>query len=298
MSSLRRRAIWVQRAMSTERSSIGARASARTTAGASPGSASSRSQASTSRTSARWKKAASPTKRCATARSSSATATACPSRAVSATITAIWPGATLAGDQPLDLGRHRLGLRAIVRAPPELDLAVRRHVVHDRRTPAPPRAAASTAGGQRCDEQPTRASCRSLSNPLIPAAPARGSAAARLRVAGDGERAVRPPRARASPRQIELLAIVEQQMLERRAVAGCSRSEIASANRSPASRAPAPAADARGLGKPRRTRARAALLLLPAQLAYCSASISSALRRSIRRTKPPISAPALPPKSW
>ena len=35
MSSLRRRAIWVQRAMSTERSSIGGRASARTTAGAS-----------------------------------------------------------------------------------------------------------------------------------------------------------------------------------------------------------------------------------------------------------------------
>jgi len=52
MSSLRRRAIWVQRAMSTERSSIGARASARTTAAASPGSASSRSHASRSRTSA------------------------------------------------------------------------------------------------------------------------------------------------------------------------------------------------------------------------------------------------------
>ena len=60
MSSLRRRAIWVQRARSIARSSTGGRASARTTAPASPGSTSSRSQASRSRTSARWKKAAAP----------------------------------------------------------------------------------------------------------------------------------------------------------------------------------------------------------------------------------------------
>jgi hypothetical protein len=53
MSSLRRRAICVQRAMSTERSSTGALASARTTAAASEGSASRRSHASTSRISAR-----------------------------------------------------------------------------------------------------------------------------------------------------------------------------------------------------------------------------------------------------
>ena len=79
MSSLRRRAIWVQRAMSTDRNSIGGRASARTTAPASPGSASRRSQASTSRISARWKNAAAPTIRYGTARSSSATATAWPS---------------------------------------------------------------------------------------------------------------------------------------------------------------------------------------------------------------------------
>ena len=46
-----------------DRSSIGGRASARTTAPASPGSASSRSHASTSRTSARWKNAAAPTTR-------------------------------------------------------------------------------------------------------------------------------------------------------------------------------------------------------------------------------------------
>ena len=55
MSSLRRRASWVSRATSTERSSTGGRESARTTAPESPGSASARSQASTSRTSARWK---------------------------------------------------------------------------------------------------------------------------------------------------------------------------------------------------------------------------------------------------
>ena len=60
MSSLRRRAICTLRAMSIERSSIGGRARARTTAPASPGSTSSRSQASTSLTSARWKNAVAP----------------------------------------------------------------------------------------------------------------------------------------------------------------------------------------------------------------------------------------------
>ena len=63
MSSLRRRAICVQRARSIARSSIGGRASARTTAPASPGSTSSRSHASRSRTSARWKNAAAPDSR-------------------------------------------------------------------------------------------------------------------------------------------------------------------------------------------------------------------------------------------
>ena len=94
MSSLRRRAICVQRAMSTERSSIGGRARARTTAGASVGSANNRSHASTSRISARRKNAVSPTSRWDTARSSSATATAWPSRATLGTSTAIRPGDT------------------------------------------------------------------------------------------------------------------------------------------------------------------------------------------------------------
>ena len=57
MSSLRRLAIVVHRARSTERISTGARLSALTAAAASVGSASRRSQAITSRTSGRWKNA-------------------------------------------------------------------------------------------------------------------------------------------------------------------------------------------------------------------------------------------------
>ena len=94
MSSLRRLAIWMQRARSTERSSIGGRASARTTAPASLGSTSSRSQASTSRTSARPKNAAAPASRNGSARSSSATASAWPSLRTERTSTPIRPGAT------------------------------------------------------------------------------------------------------------------------------------------------------------------------------------------------------------
>ena len=80
--------------MSTDRSSTGGRARARTTAPASVGSASSRSQARTSRISARWKNAASPIRRWAIARSSSATPTACPSCLISGTSTAIRPAAS------------------------------------------------------------------------------------------------------------------------------------------------------------------------------------------------------------
>ena len=95
MSSLRRRAIWVTRARSIARSSTGGRASARTTAPASPGSTSSRSQASRSRTSARWKNAAAPDRWYGTARSSKATATAWPSARTERTSTQTSSGATL-----------------------------------------------------------------------------------------------------------------------------------------------------------------------------------------------------------
>ena len=89
MSSLRRRAIVVTFARSTERSPTGGLVSVRTTAAASLGSASIRSQASTSRTSGRWKKAASPAKRNGTLRSSSAAATRRPSRQPEPAITQI-----------------------------------------------------------------------------------------------------------------------------------------------------------------------------------------------------------------
>ena len=93
MSSLRRRAICVTRARSIARSSTGERASARTTAPASPGSTSSRSHAIRSRTSARWKNAAAPLKKYGTARSSNATATACPSARTERTSTQMSSGA-------------------------------------------------------------------------------------------------------------------------------------------------------------------------------------------------------------
>ncbi len=81
MSSLRRRAIVVQRARSTERSSTGGRVRARTTAAESFGSASARSQAIASLTSGRPKNAADPALRNGTLRSSSAAAISLLSRA-------------------------------------------------------------------------------------------------------------------------------------------------------------------------------------------------------------------------
>ena len=93
--------------------SAGARARARPPA-ASVGSTSRRSQASTSRISARSKNAASPTTRRAIARSSSATATAWPSPVIAGDEHRDPPRLhVLAGQQPLDVNRHGLGLRAI-----------------------------------------------------------------------------------------------------------------------------------------------------------------------------------------
>ena len=90
MSSLRRRAIVVQRARSTERSSTGGRVRARTTAAESLGSARARSQAIASRTSGRRKKAAEPALRKGTLRSSSAAVTSRPSRPAGPVITQSW----------------------------------------------------------------------------------------------------------------------------------------------------------------------------------------------------------------
>ena len=217
MSSLRRRAICVQRAMSTARSSIGARASARTTAPASEGSASNLSHASTSRISARWKKAASPTSRCGTARSSSATATACPSRAVD--------------------GRHRDRTRRTPSRESNLstsaatDWACARSFAHRQNSTAPPispsgstgvsprttRPANATDGGQRCpsasgiDPRPGVNPCR---HP-------RGAGAAEpsycvVGVAGHRQRLTRELARKPRRRQVELLSVVDHSVLESR----------------------------------------------------------------------------------
>ena len=92
MSSLRRRAMVVQRARSTERSSTGGLVSALTTAAESVGSASARSQAIASRTSGRPKKAADPALRNGTFRSSSAAAISRLSRAEAPVSTQISSG--------------------------------------------------------------------------------------------------------------------------------------------------------------------------------------------------------------
>ena len=128
MSSLRRRAICVQRARSIARSSIGGRASARTTAPASPGSTSSRSQASRSRTSARWKNAAAPDEPVGHGallqRRGDRLALALDRAHEHADV--LRARRPSRDDEPLDVGGDRLRLRALVRAAPERDLARRR----------------------------------------------------------------------------------------------------------------------------------------------------------------------------
>ena len=202
MSSLRRRAIWVQRAMSTERSSIGGRASARTTAPASVGSASSRSHASTSRISARWKNAASPTRRCGIARSSSATLTAWPSWVISGTSTAIRPGGDrVARQQALDVDRHRLGLGALVGAAPQLALAAGGRGAGDRRGGSRPSASTARGAARSARGSAGRARARPRARPAPSEAahPRRAGPAvapqARVGIAGDRSPpgAPRPP---------------------------------------------------------------------------------------------------------
>ena len=241
MSSLRRRAIWVQRAMSTERSSIGGRASARTTAPASDGSASSRSQASTSRISARWKNAASPTSRWATARSSSATATAWPSRATAETRIAIRPGCTPS--------------RAISRSTSAAtDWACARSLAQRQNSTSPPDgdsagcglaattlAARATRSGQRRPRS-SETMCVSPTGEVTQAGGA-GTAEApqrRPRVAGRGQAAARHRPGEAGGSEVELLRVVDQHVLEAARVPGRSWTiRSASRTRSPASRAPA-----------------------------------------------------------
>ena len=125
MSSFRLRAIVVTRARSAERRSIGGRVRARTTAAASNGSASIRSQARRSRTSALAKNDASPASRNGTLRSSSAAATSLPCRQPEPTTTQIRSGKRLAGgEKRLDLAGGGLRLRPLPVATPEANRAI------------------------------------------------------------------------------------------------------------------------------------------------------------------------------
>ena len=153
MSSLRRRAIWVQRAMSTERSSIGGRASARTTAPRRTGrraAAATRARRGSRRAGRRRpRRRAGAAPRAPRARPRPPG----PRRRSTGTSTATAPGRdTLARDQPLDVGGDRLRLRAIVRAAPEAHLAAvasqaRTSPCRAPRTPPRRRAPSSDATG-------------------------------------------------------------------------------------------------------------------------------------------------------
>ena len=325
MSSLRRRAICVQRARSIARSSTGGRASARTTAPASPGSTSSRSQASRSRTSARWKNAAAPASRYGTARSSSATATAWPSLRDRAHEHADVLGRdVLARDQPLDLGGDRLRLRALVRAAPERDLArppaaAQRLLDPVRRPARRPRAAAASdrapGSGSDSSSRTTVAAGHSASEVAQVLGRRAAEAVDRLVVvAGRGDLAVlgRPAAAAAGPGRSSRPAARRRARGgsardSRARTCGCSRSsaervehEVAEVER----RRP-PRACGRGRRRARRTRARArarASSASPSVAAHARVvarrETSSSLSRSMRATIEPSSALGLPRRSW
>ena len=304
MSSLRRRAIWVQRAMSTERSSIGGRASARTTAPASVGSASSRSQASRSRISARWKNAASPTSRWAIARSSSATLDRLALVRDLGDEHGDHPaGHPLARQQALDVDRHRLGLGALVGTPPELARRRRRR----RRTVGVDGSRPSAAVGGLPDPlgtplRPVRArSPDTVRTRPLEAAHPRGPGPAEapqtaVGVAGDGHAAARQTSSAsvAGARSSSWASSISR-WSEAPGEAGLrasQRQRVRRSGRRRRERPPRPAS-ARGCSRSRRTRARArppgsssgrragpGRVLLGRRPARPSS-------RSIRRTNPP-----------
>ena len=126
MSSLRRRAICVQRARSIARSSIGGRASARTTAPASPGideQPQPGEQVADLGALEERRRAGEPVRdRALLQRGGDRLALAADRAHEHADVLG---RDLLAGDEPLDVGGDRLRLRALVRAAPERDLAVR-----------------------------------------------------------------------------------------------------------------------------------------------------------------------------
>ena len=253
MSSLRRRAICMQRARSTERSSIGGRASARTTAPASAGSTSSRSQASTSRTSARWKNAAAPTRRYGTARSSSATATAWPSWRTERTSTAMRSGATpsrtsrsTSAATPCACARSFAQRQNATSPPGAASTVQRRGGRRSARRPRARRRAIALRAAERALERARpsrRAGARVKSRRFFVAAPRKRSiawssspATVRSPCGAEQRRAARRARSR-------LLQLVDEHVAQARATRArtCGRSRssaIARSTRSPVSSAP------------------------------------------------------------
>ena len=309
MSSLRRRAIWVQRAMSTERSSIGARASARTTAGGVAGVGQQpqpgeqvadlgaleeggvadqpvRDRALLERD----RRPPAPRARSRRRSPRSRRASTC-SRATSRSISAATAWACARSfahrQNSTSTGVASVGSRSSRPAPPDSGPAPARR--SDERRRAAVRA-----------QQPHDACARRLERARAARRRRRGSARARpadrrRRSAPAGER----PRERRRA-EVELLGVVDQHVLERLAArragpraADREPHEIALVAGAELAHHPVVRAEDR-----RRTRARAGCPAAAAQAANSSASISSALSRSIRRTKLPSSAPALPPKSW
>ena len=203
----------------------------------------------------------------------------------------------LARDQALDVGRHRLRLRALVGAAPELDLAAGG-------SPGARRPPSAQAAGREHALGTAQAALEPIDRPR----PRRGSRAARLRrrgsaaAPGPGSPATvrpsppRPTASRAAARLSSWASSTSTCCEPPRAVgpdAQRARQQVAGVAGARLGEHPLVRAVHLGELAPRIGSASAA-----AHAAYCSTPISSALSRSILRTKPPSSALALPPKSW
>ncbi len=313
MSSLRRRAICVQRAMSTERSSIGGRASARTTARG-VGGVGEQPQ---------------PREHVADLGALEERRLADQAVRHRALLERDRDRLALARDRRDEHGdlarRARLRARSAARCR-RRPTAPARGRSRSARTPPRPSGAPRPAAGRAPSIAPRRprstplgtaqraAPARSPARPPEPRScasarrPRRGTAAAPARGSPADRQRPRRRRARASRAgaRSSSWASSTSTCSNRRAAAGCSRTtqrvadQVAGVARAGLGQHPLVRR-----GTPRRTRARApprrvavAVGQSDAQRAYSSAPISSALSRSIRRTKPPSSAFALPPKSW
>ena len=239
MSSLRRRAICVQRAMSTERSSIGGRASARTTAAGVGGVGQQPQPGEHVADLGALEERRLADDAVGTARSSSATATACPSREIAGTSTAISPG------------RHALARRSAARCrrPPTAPGRARWRSARTRPPRPPPAARTGTstaADAARSTRAGQRRLCSSVRSPRRSCASRRSRRPeAPQRRIGGRRSAVDPATDRASSRRRRGRAPARRRpagaRTARRAPAARGPRRSASRIRSPASRAPASA---------------------------------------------------------